>query len=588
MIFRTISCLKKLIKIFLIILIFILLNCLGEGEELNTRILIEITLTDTMTEYYSTEDREFPKTGATKFYEGRLLPDIGAIEASLSDMYFGAKTISDFSFSCDNTDDYFFDLRDSYELRGTEVLVKRVDIDSDQVLESYYFTTNQVVLDLEKAVWNVIREELDIWKMTIPRKRITTDDFPDADESALGAPINTWFGYCTEIPTYCIQEDTDNDYYDFLIGWGIISSVRRVSREEKGSKEELDSYDNGVTTSQASFKLIDSTATFITNGIKAHMVVINVNNNTNSLVVSVDSETQLTLEDDIFITDQIYKIMLEFLFYDGSQSSPFAGYAFIRFLTEQRDVNGNLDIITITDLWGIKINSIFEKNPVKCFREWLVNTIWGLGLSVNESSFTAAASLCTDLYCSGGFWEYKNASEWRDIFLLQCKLAQLNKGSGGSEIYIPEYKSTDAATFDEHNMIEIVSDSKRQVTEYCKEVIVHYQYRVDYGKYSKEVSKSTDKNFGIIKEYYCPFLPILSDATIIASLIKNRFLYQDRQIVFTTGQDAASLKLHEIIKITNESLGLSDARYEIINISKRADDYELTVAEYSSAIFGES
>ena len=58
----------------------------------------------------------------------------------------------------------------------------------------------------------------------------------------------------------------------------------------------------GTNTSATAFKLIDSGASFITNGIIVGCVVKNTTDNTYSSVVSVDSQTQLTLKTNIFPT----------------------------------------------------------------------------------------------------------------------------------------------------------------------------------------------------------------------------------------------------------------------------------------------
>lgn len=56
----------------------------------------------------------------------------------------------------------------------------------------------------------------------------------------------------------------------------------------------------GANTTVTAFKLIDSSATFETNNVMYRHYVRNITDNTLTRVASVDSETQLTLDDDIF------------------------------------------------------------------------------------------------------------------------------------------------------------------------------------------------------------------------------------------------------------------------------------------------
>ena len=58
--------------------------------------------------------------------------------------------------------------------------------------------------------------------------------------------------------------------------------------------------ESGTVTSVVSLKLVDSTALFVTNNVKTGDVVHNDTSGTAATVISVDSETQLTLNANIF------------------------------------------------------------------------------------------------------------------------------------------------------------------------------------------------------------------------------------------------------------------------------------------------
>jgi hypothetical protein len=67
--------------------------------------------------------------------------------------------------------------------------------------------------------------------------------------------------------------------------------------------------ETGTSTTATASKLIDSTATFITNNVREGDVVHNDTSLTAATVVSVDSETQLTLNANIFTaTAQAYVV----------------------------------------------------------------------------------------------------------------------------------------------------------------------------------------------------------------------------------------------------------------------------------------
>lgn len=58
--------------------------------------------------------------------------------------------------------------------------------------------------------------------------------------------------------------------------------------------------DTGTNTSVTADKLVDSGATFVTDGVAVDMIVLNTTDSTEAYVTAVDSETQLTLSADIF------------------------------------------------------------------------------------------------------------------------------------------------------------------------------------------------------------------------------------------------------------------------------------------------
>jgi len=96
---------------------------------------------------------------------------------------------------------------------------------------------------------------------------------------------------------YILKKDYDNAYElatdpDFIQSIGAVNLLT-----------------SGTNTSVTSTSLVDSGATFITDGVKEGSLVTNTSTNTSSVVSSVVSETQLTLVDDIFTaTPEDYSI----------------------------------------------------------------------------------------------------------------------------------------------------------------------------------------------------------------------------------------------------------------------------------------
>lgn len=64
----------------------------------------------------------------------------------------------------------------------------------------------------------------------------------------------------------------------------------------------------GITTSTSTNKLIDSGATFITAGVQVNSVIKNTTDTTYTYVTAVDSETQLSVNADIFVSNEGYSV----------------------------------------------------------------------------------------------------------------------------------------------------------------------------------------------------------------------------------------------------------------------------------------
>lgn len=65
----------------------------------------------------------------------------------------------------------------------------------------------------------------------------------------------------------------------------------------------------GTTTSGSATQLIDNAATFLTSGVKLGMIVVNTTDGTQTTVIGINSDTTLTVADNIFaVTSKAYEI----------------------------------------------------------------------------------------------------------------------------------------------------------------------------------------------------------------------------------------------------------------------------------------
>lgn len=556
---------------------------------MRTRILIEIPYSGT-TWHIASEDLEFPSSSQA-YYEGRLI-DSDNISESLTDVYYGSKILRPVTFTLDNTDGRVREYRDAYEFRGETVTIKRVNLDSDAVIESNEFIIDKIELDLKKAKFTTIIEDVNIFETHLPKHKLTDDIFPNLPDEDKGRYVPIILGSMDKVSCYLINENMSDDYYDYLVGYGTIFNVVTVYRgmgdnAETVGESEYDWYDgdqvfsSGAATSTKTNYLVDdsSSTDFTSDELQVGDDVHNTTKNTWTTIKSIPGGgNEIELDDDIFLAGDSYEI------------APYMGYAFIRFGLQQTD-NGNHYNIRC-DVGGIEgAGGTNETNPANQLRMIMENSTYGLNINCNDASFDAAAAILTNWSMAANAWigEPRKASDIIDDFLMSCRVARLKRGTNGYEIKIDDsYPDSSGfspvASFNKYNM-NVLSDHTIPASEYVKRVIVNGDYNPYYDSYRGRAEYDTGKNFGVIKEYNIPYAFYLISVYRIAAYLKNKFLYQDRKIAFMTGTDASALTVDDIIEITYSDFGLDGDLFQIMEISKSANKYKILAAEYNEYIY---
>lgn len=273
----------------------------------------------------------------------------------------------------------------------------------------------------------------------------------------------------------------------------------------------------------------------------------------------------------------------EYTFYDGTQGSPYPGYAFLRFAVEQRDSNNNLyDISALVN--GIEISGSHSQNPATNLKEFLTNTTWGMGLSCNATSFSTAATACNNLslisrICINTF---DKASEWVNKLLAACYWASLYKKQD-YEMTVPAYISGSSGVFTKYNMADIVL-YRPPIDEFVKMVSVYSYYNNVDEQYMYSSSYDTGKSFGMTKEYYSPFA-YTGDEVKSAKMLGKRFRFQDVFVEFVTGGDGWERQVGEIITINNKDINIDNLPFEIFYISKGHSEIKIKCRLYTDLIF---
>ena len=491
---------------------------------MKSEILIEIQCSTI--KRYASEDLEFPTTAPVFYNKG--IVDVGNIQTALSEQYYGTSQINAVTFTLDDSNGEIRTLIDSEEVRDMEVIIKKVDLDDNSIKQTLTVKISTIDLKVNTATFSTELKELDVWSEDVPRKKTTTEEFPGIGKS--------------DIP-YPNYEGTIPESLDIPIGtW--FGYCKKVPLIYILQDRVSDYYDYLIGFGP----------------------IVSVNN---------------VYRSGVYVTPSEYTV------YKGDNpADPYPGYAFIRFIKEQRDYSYNLYPLS-ADISGLNIGGILERNPAKVWKEWLINAIWGLGLIVNDVSFAAAAARCDNLglKLDGGFNVSKSALEWNKEFVFATRLGQLIKNEDGEyELNIPIYEDSTLGAFDEHNCT-IESDKKTPSTNCVKNITINYQLDYSQNKFLKTNEKDTGFSFGSDREYNLEFVREDLTASRIAQYLRNRFLHSERTIKITTGLDFQELKEGDRITLTHSICGLNLFKLELTEVSKSRNVVELTGQEYNSSIF---
>lgn len=287
----------------------------------------------------------------------------------------------------------------------------------------------------------------------------------------------------------------------------------------------------------------------------------------------------------------------EYTFYDGSQGSPYAGYAFVRFIKEQRDFSNSLFEIT-ADVRGLEMGgSVAQRNFVRVIQNLLSNSTWGLGLSVNTTSFDTAASAVIDnssgtmaaLLCDGDINSQEKAQDILDKLLWACRGSLTTNLSGQYEISIDTYKATSSATFGSgdgyyNNIASIKSRRKASTSEAFKSLTLKYRKNNDKGEFKQKQSRAIF-SFGEDRIVEAPFVRDHTTADKLVCYRQKRALNADERLEIEVGLEGAALKAGDRITVSIPRMGITSAAYQVEAAQKNLTTFGLTLRSYAQAIY---
>lgn len=482
-------------------------NRQGETTALLRYTLVEIYL-DNETLYISTDDIYYNDL----FYINKLMQE--PVIPEIADKVGASEVTLVFSNSADK---YFISRFQTAQFRNKLVKIRKIDNGKTQVIAGYITTIDIGGDNGAKTIIKVRLRYLDELQTVLPSKLLEESDSDNVPEIDIGKPFSIIFGYAKDVPCLYVFEDTTNDYYDYIIGYGELEACDKVYRDG----------------------------------------------------VEINSS--------------------EYDFYDGSQSSPYGGYAYLRFTSEQKDYNDRLYTIS-ADVKGLKMGGAnAERNFITIIKNILTNTTWGLGISVDERSFDDEAKNISDLKCDGAVYSKQKTFVIINDLLFCAKSILIFNDNALFAIKTHSWFAAPEAFFGSgddnyENIISINELKKRNTDKVTKRLLIEYQHNRAENEYAK---RSTAVLYDFGEERVLQLGYVRDDETAERILYHN-FLKEkvdDETIKLTVGTEGNSLQRDSIIELNIPRLNINNLKYQVHKINKTKTGAQLSLASYNIKIF---
>lgn len=459
-----------------------------------------------------TEDGVSRITEESWFYKGNLAQEFEVSE-SIPDIFYGTVQAGDIEIIlADDRTDSWVDIVAAEEIRGVKVVLRHED---RSFIAAGKITGWTIGNDVRIKIG--IRAD-EIFDTLLPAAVVTAAAFT-ATAVDIGSPVPIVFGYAKNVPLANIQNNTTDDYYDYLIGYGPVESLWIDHSNGRGVKRD------GVLVAES-----------------------------------------------------------EYTFYDGSQGSPYSGYAFIRFVVEQKDFGGNFHSLS-ADVYGLELGGTSaDRSFANCIKAIINNSTYGLNQSINAASFASAATALptTSWKCDGFIYEQQAAKDILDDLLLPAR-SWLYLNADGEWCITTDGTGTSAASFGDndgyYDNCKVESVSCEDATKAIKTAFINY----DDDAY--QITLAIHTGFGVDKTYSLPFVSDLTTAKKTLSYVYGRAKYADKKLTLAADSEARLLSPGNLISVTSSRHGLTAAVYRIVRINKKLTRYSLDCEGYDSSMF---
>lgn len=490
----------------------------------------------------------------------KRITEFPTLQETDTNTFLGVSSFDSVDLVIDNTDGFL----NTFDLQSFNV---RIRFTSDGV-EIRNFVGKVTAWTLGTRVTLTVESvDQEAFKVEIPKRKMEVGLFPSSSD--LGKSIPVIFGRAVKVPLLYAKVDDGMREYDYIIGEGVglngnnFNSVTRVYRNDSAMDEitgtsVADRFEGG--------KRIIELEAGDQRPSEWYKYWWMENLDTGGIldVESYDGTTnEVTLSAGLTWGSNVPYRLREWRFYDGSQSSPHAGFALIR-LKKAMETGSSLDNLT-ADVNGLQD----EVNPVRLIQSLLTNSVWGLGLTVDSTSFTNASadSVFTNLKSEGAFINNRIAINIIND-LLAFRDMRLFKNDTDYEIELDGIKTL-GETFNWGGSLgeKVLGDGVQVVSRHPDEIVKDFtlQYRRNFSKsqeYLNQITRNANSLRGTDKVTPTEYIYDHTSADVYVDYKRKRFECNQKFINLTLPMEAIMLTKSKYIRFIAPKLGIDDT-YEL-------------------------
>lgn len=515
-------------------------------------------------------------------FEKRIL-ELPVLSETDTNSFLGVSSFDSIQLVVDNADGFL----NTFDMQSFNVRV-RITSEGSEIRNFVGKVTSWTLgVQVRMTVESVDQEK---FNLDIPRRKIEVGLFPSSSD--LGQSIPVYFGRAVKAPLLYVGVNEGAREYDYLIGEGVglngnnFNSVTRVYRND--SAMDIITGNSVSDRFEGGKRIIELEAgDQRPSGWYNYWWIINLDTGGILDVESYDGvANEVTLSAGLSWGNNVPYELKEYRFYDGSQGSPYPGYAFIR-LKKPMSTGSSLDRLT-ADVNGLQD----ETNPVRLIESLLTNTSWGLGLTVDSTSFATASgdSLWTSLKSEGGFVSVRTAINILND-LLSFRDMRLFKNDEDYEIELDGIKTL-GKTFNWGGSLgdKVLSNTVEVINRHPDEIVKDYtlQYRRNFsknGEYLNQNTRNANSLRGTDKVQSTEYVYDHTSADVLVDYKRKRFECNQSYINLVLPMEAIMLTKSNYLRLIAPDLSI-DGSYELrefnIGIAGRVT---ARVKPYSASIY---